>query len=175
MKSKSNGNLSVEERVRQKKGKGGERERVCVARAMLPQYTECVLFPYGSITISLIHGYGLAVSTSKIMFAKNNYQATKATPQLCFQVSALCACGRVCVFWKTTTDFVPEERGTKSTGRCCCCHIHTHSHAEGMEANCYSGRCDTAFIIGFNYNEKLSSSFSCTLCLNLCVQFQLVI
>ncbi len=69
MKSKSNGNLSAEERVRQKRERGqrgGER----VPRAMLPQYTECVFFfPYGSITISLIHGYGLAVSASKIMFA----------------------------------------------------------------------------------------------------------
>lgn len=68
MKSKSSGNLSVEERVRQKERegrKGGER----VPRAVLPQYTGCVFFPYGSITISLIHGYGLAVSASKIMFA----------------------------------------------------------------------------------------------------------
>ena len=45
-----------------------------VPHAAVPQYTECVcvfLFfsPYGSITISLIHGYGLAVSASKIMFA----------------------------------------------------------------------------------------------------------
>lgn len=44
-----------------------------------------------------------------------------------------------------------------------------------MEANCYSGRCDTAFIIGFNYNEKLSSSFACTFGLNMCVHLQLVI
>lgn len=54
-------------------------------------------------------------------------------------------------------------------------HIHTQSYTEGMEANCYSGRCDTAFIMGFNYNEMLSSSLSCTLGLNMCVHLQLVI
>lgn len=38
-------------------------------------------------------------------------------------------------------------------------HIHTQFYTECMEANCYCGRCDTVFIIRFNYNEKLSSSF----------------
>lgn len=69
MKSKSSGNLSVEERVRQKEREGRKGGGGRVPRAVLPQYTGCVFFPYGSITISLIHGYGLAVSASKIMFA----------------------------------------------------------------------------------------------------------
>lgn len=67
-KSKSNENLSKEWDKKKDKGRN-------VPHAVLSQYTKCVcsvfssLSPYGSITISLIHGYGLAVSASKIMFA----------------------------------------------------------------------------------------------------------
>lgn len=67
MKSKSNGNLSVDERVRQKKGK----EREFLMQCCHSILNVCVVFlsPYSSITISLIHSYGFAVCASKIMFA----------------------------------------------------------------------------------------------------------
>lgn len=69
MKSKSNGNLS-EERVSETKKEKGHKEREREFLMQCCHSTLSVFFlPYGSITISLIHGYGLAVSASKIMFA----------------------------------------------------------------------------------------------------------
>lgn len=94
------------------------------------ELTVCVFFfPYGSITISLIHGYGLAVSASKIMFAYKQLSSNKShTTSLFPSECIVCFWVAVCsAFWKTTTDFLPKEGGTESTGRCS--HNHTSLHA----------------------------------------------
>lgn len=67
MKGKNDENIFAEV-VQEKRDKDGPRKWKWGAFAILSPCIECLFLP-ASITISLIHGYGLAVSASKIMFA----------------------------------------------------------------------------------------------------------
>lgn len=74
IKSESNGNLSVERESNKIRDIGREKGKDESSSCNVATASVCVCFvfvflSYGSITISLIHCYGLAVSAGKIMFA----------------------------------------------------------------------------------------------------------